>query len=50
MKKGWLLILVVAATAGAAAYYQWQQQARAGRLDIQTAEVKRSDVRRVVST
>ena len=50
MKKGWLLILVVAATAGAAAYYQWQQQARAGRLDIQTAEVKRSDLRRVVST
>ena len=50
MKKGWLLILVVAAAAGAAAYYQWHQQARAGRLDIQTAEVKRSDVRRVVST
>ena len=50
MKKGWLLILVVAAGAGAAAYYQWHQQARAGRLDIQTAEVKRSDVRRVVST
>ena len=50
MKKGWLLILVVAAAAGAAAYYPWHQQARAGRLDIQTAEVKRSDVRRVVST
>ena len=50
MKKGWLLILVVAATAGAAAYYHWQSQGRAGRLDIQTAEVKRGDVRRVVST
>lgn len=50
MKKGWLLVLIVAAAAGAAAYYHWQNQARAGRLDIQTAEVKRSDVRRVVST
>jgi HlyD family secretion protein len=50
MKKGWLLILVVAAAAGAAGYYHWQSQDRAGRLDIQTAEIKRSDVRRVVST
>jgi HlyD family secretion protein len=50
MKKGWLLILVVAAAAGSAAYYHWHSQTRAGRLDIQTAEVKRSDVRRVVST
>ena len=50
MKKGWLLILVVAAAAGGAAYYYWQSQARAGRLDVQTAEIKRSDVRRVVST
>jgi HlyD family secretion protein len=50
MKKGWLLILVAAAAAGGAACYYWQSQARAGRLDIQTAEIKRSDVRRVVST
>ena len=50
MKKGWLLILVVAAAAGAAGYYHWQSQGRAARLDIQTAEIKRSDVRRVVST
>jgi HlyD family secretion protein len=50
MKKGWLFILVVAAAAGAGAYYYWQQQVAAGRLDIQTAEVKRGDVRRVVAT
>src|SRR6476619_2671498 len=50
MKKGWLFILVVAAAAGAGAYYYWQQQGAAGRLDIQTAEVKRGDVRRVVAT
>jgi HlyD family secretion protein len=50
MKKGWLLVLVVIVAAGAAAYYHWRQQDRAGRLDIQTAEIKRSDVRRVVST
>jgi HlyD family secretion protein len=49
MKKGWLLILVVAAAAGAGAYYYRHQQGP-GRLDIQTAEVKRADVRRLVST
>jgi len=49
MKTGWLLTLVVAAAAGAGAYYYWHQQGP-GRLDIQTAEVKRGDVRRVVST
>jgi multidrug efflux pump subunit AcrA (membrane-fusion protein) len=41
---------VVAPAAGAGAYYYWQQQGAAGRLDIQTAEVKRGDVRRVVAT
>jgi len=40
----------VAPAAGAGAYYYWQQQGAAGRLDIQTAEVKRGDVRRVVAT
>ena len=50
MKEGWLFILVVATAAGAGAYYYWQQQGAAGRLDIQTAEVKRGDVRRVVAT
>jgi HlyD family secretion protein len=50
MKTGWLFIFVVAAAAGAAGYYYWQDQGRAARLDIQTAEVKRGDVRRVVST
>ncbi len=50
MKKSWVLILVVAAAAGAAGYYYWHTQGHAARLDIQTAEVKRSDVRRVVST
>src|SRR6185369_7166590 len=49
MKTGWLLTLAVAAAAGAGAYYYWHQQGP-GRLDIQTAEVKRGDVRRVVST
>lgn len=49
MANRWLLILVVTAAAGAGAYYYWQQQG-AGPLDIQTAEVKRGDVRRVVST
>jgi hypothetical protein len=49
MKTGWLLTLVVAAAAGAGAYYYWHQQGP-GPLDIQTAEVKRGDVRRVVST
>jgi HlyD family secretion protein len=50
MKKSWLFLLVVAAAAGAGAYYYWQQQGVASRLDIQTAEVKRADVRRVVAT
>jgi HlyD family secretion protein len=49
MANRWLLILVLTAAAGAGAYYYWQQQG-AGPLDIQTAEVKRGDVRRVVST
>src|SRR6478752_4746490 len=49
MKTGWLLTLVVAAAAGTGAYYYWHQSGP-GRLDIQTAEVKRGDVRRVVST
>jgi HlyD family secretion protein len=44
-----LLILVVAVAAGTGAYYYWHQSGP-GRLDIQTAEVKRGDVRRVVST
>ena len=50
MKTSWLFLLVVAAAASAGAYYYWQQQGVAGRLDIQTAEVKRGDVRRVVAT
>src|SRR5262249_59812274 len=50
MKKSWLFLLVVAAAVGAGAYYYWQQQGVASRLDIQTAEVKRADVRRVVAT
>ncbi len=49
MANRWLLILVVTAAAGAGAYYYWQQQGT-GPLDIQTAEIKRGDVRRVVST
>ena len=49
MTMRFLLILVVAAAAGTGAYYYWHQS-DPGRLDIQTAEVKRGDVRRVVST
>ena len=49
MTTRFLLILVVAAAAGAGAYYYWHQSGP-GRLDIQTAEVKRGDVRRMVST
>ena len=49
MTMRFLLILVVAAAAGTGAYYYWHQSGP-GRLDIQTAEVKRGDVRRVVST
>lgn len=49
MRTGWLLLLVVATAASAGAYYYWHQQGP-GRLDIQTADVKRGDVRRVVST
>ena len=40
-----LLTLVVAAAAGAGAYYYWHQQGP-GRLDIQTAEVKRGEAPR----
>jgi HlyD family secretion protein len=49
MGKRLLLVLLVAAAAGAGAYYYWQQQGP-GKLDIQTAEAKRGDVRRLVST
>ena len=49
MTMRFLLILVVAAAAGAGAYYYWHQSGP-GRLDIQTAEAKRGDVRRMVST
>jgi HlyD family secretion protein len=49
MARRFLLILVAAALAGAGAYYYWQRQ-NPGRLDIQTVEAKRGDLRRVVST
>ena len=39
-----------AAAPVAGAYCYWRQQGAAGRLDIQTAEVKHGDVRRVVAT
>ena len=49
MGKRLLLILLLAGLAGAGGYYYWQRQSP-GKLDIQTAEAKRGDVRRVVST
>lgn len=49
MGKRFLLILLLAGLAGAGGYYYWQLQAPR-KLDIQTADAARGDVRRVVST
>lgn len=49
MGMRWFVILVVAVGLGGGGYYYWQQQNQQ-HLDIQTAVVKRGDVRRAVST
>ncbi len=49
MGKRLLVIFLISALAGAGAYYYWRQQTPA-QLDIQTADVKRGDLRRIVST
>jgi len=45
----WLFILLVAAAVSAGGYYYWRQQTQTA-LDVQTAPVKRADIRRIVST